>query len=247
MSRGRLFLLLAVGALVYLGVLVATFPAPWVSHMVEMASQRKLVLRDPAGTAWNGSGRLYARQRSGALVDLGPVRWTASPATLLAGKLGGELTVAEKTMQVEASPSSVTVRRLDVQFPGALLAGFAPELAAVGADGLVRVRSDSLRVESDSLLGLAEIEWRGLRLARAQDLDLGSHVARLRGGGAKVDVELASLEGPLKLTGGGTWTRSAGLVVSGSAEARAANVAPFLRSVCAEYRDSRCNFRYSSS
>jgi general secretion pathway protein N len=243
----RLLLLLAVGALVYVAVLVATFPAPWVSHMVEMASQRKLVLREPEGTAWNGSGRLYARQRSGALVDLGPVRWTASPATLLAGKLGGELTVADKTMQVEASPSSVTVRRLDVQFPGALLAGFAPELAAVGADGVVRVRSDSLRVESDSLLGLAEIEWRGLRLARAQNLDLGSHVARLRGGGAKVDIELASLEGPLKLTGGGNWTRSAGLVVSGSAEARAANVAPFLRSVCAEYRDSRCNFRYSSS
>jgi general secretion pathway protein N len=246
MSR-RLLLLLVVGALVYAAVLVASFPAPWVSHMVEMASQRKLVLRDPAGTAWQGSGRLYARQRSGALVDLGAVRWTASPATLLAGKLGGELTLADKTMQVEASPSSVTVRRLDVQFPGALLAGFAPELAAVGADGVVRVRSDSLRVESDSLLGLAEIEWRGLRLARAQDLDLGSHVARLRGGGAKVDVELASLEGPLKLTGGGSWTRSAGLVVSGSAEARAASVAPFLRSVCAEYRDSRCNFRYSSS
>jgi hypothetical protein len=63
--------------------------------------------------------------------------------------------------------------------------------------------------------------------ARARDL--GSHVARLRGGGAKVDVELASLEGPLKLFGGGSWTRSAGLVVSGSAEARAASVAPFLR------------------
>jgi len=243
----RLILFLVVGALVYVAVLVATFPAPWVSHMVEMATQRKLALREPLGTAWNGSGRLYARQRSGALVDLGPVRWTASPATLLTGTLGGELTVAGKTMHVEASPSSVTVQRLDVQFPGALLAAFAPELAAVGADGVVRVRSDNLRVESDSLLGLAEIEWRGLRVARAQDLDLGSHVARLRGGGAKVDVELGSLEGPLKLTGGGTWTRSAGLVVSGSAEARAANVAPFLRSVCAEYRDSRCNFRYSSS
>jgi len=246
MSR-RLVLLLVVGALIYGAVLVATFPAPWVSHMVEMASQRKLVLREPLGTAWRGQGRLYARQRSGALVDLGPVRWSASPATLLTGKLAGELTVAEKTMQVEASQSSLTVRRLDVQFPGALLAGFAPELAAVGADGVVRVRSESLRVESDSLLGLAEIEWRGLRLARAQNLDLGSHVARLRGGGAKVDVELASLEGPLKLTGGGTWTRSAVLVVSGSAEARAANVAPFLRSVCADYRDARCNFRYSSS
>jgi hypothetical protein len=94
------------------------------------------------------------------------------------------------------------------------------------------------------VLGLAEVEWRSIRLARAHGLDLGSHVARLRGGGSKVDIELGTLEGPLQLRGGGTWTRGSGLVLAGSAEPRAPAVVPFLKTVCAEYRDSRCLFRY---
>lgn len=246
MTARRLTLYVLIGAVVYATVLVATFPAPWVAHMVEMASERRIVLRDPAGTAWDGSGRLYARQRSGALVDLGAVRWNVSGAAILAGKLGADLALGEpaKLMHVEASPASVTLRGLDLEFPGALLAGFAPELAALGPEGVVRIRSDSLRIDGDSVLGLAQIEWRGIRLARAQDLELGSHVARLRGAGSKVDIELGTLDGPLRLSGGGTWTRDAGLSVSGSAEPRAATLVPFLKSVCAEYRDSRCVFRY---
>lgn len=246
MTARRLALYLGTGVLVYVAALAATLPAPWVAHMVEMASERKVVLRDPAGTAWEGSGRLYARQRAGALVDLGPVRWNASPGALLAGKLGAELFLGEsaKRMHVEASPASMTLRGLDVELPGFLVAGFAAELAALGPEGVVRIRSDSLRVDGDSVLGLAEVEWRSIRLARAHGLDLGSHVARLRGGGSKVDIELGTLEGPLQLSGGGTWTRGSGLVLAGSAEPRAPAVVPFLKTVCAEYRDARCFFRY---
>ncbi len=246
MTRRRLTMYFLVGTVFYAAVLVATFPAPWVGHMVEMASERRIVLRDPAGTAWQGSGRLYARQRSGALLDLGTVRWRASGTTILSGKLGAELALGEpaKVMTIEASPASVTLRSLDLEFPGSLLAGFDPALAALGSEGAVRVRSDSLRIEGDSVLGLAEVEWRALRLTRAQDLELGSHVARLRGAGSRIDIELGTLEGPLQLSGTGTWTRASGLTLSGRAEPRAAALVPFLKAVCAEYRDSRCHFRY---
>ena len=248
MSARRIGLYALVGALAYLAALAATFPAPWVGHAIEMASERRLLLREPAGTAWNGSARLYARQRSGALVDLGPVRWRASPGTLLGGKLAAELWLGEpaKRTSVEASSGGVTLRDIDLEFPGSLLSSFAPELAALGPGGAVRVRSDSVRVERDALLGLAQVEWRGIRLARAQDLELGSHLARVRGGGSKVDIELATLEGPLQLSGSGSWTRAAGLAIAGTAEPRTPAVGAFLRSVCAEYRESRCRFRYSA-
>jgi general secretion pathway protein N len=243
----RIVLYALFGVVVFTAVLLATFPAPWVARGVEMASERKLVLRQPSGTAWQGSGRLYARQRSDALVDLGPVRWRASPMAIFGARLSAELWLGEppKRMEVQASPASVTLSGVDVQFPGSLLSSFSPQLATLGAEGRVRVRTDSVRLERDSMLGLAEVEWHGIRLARAHDLELGSHVARLRGGGSKVDIELGTLEGPMQLSGRGSWSRSSGLAISGAAEPRAPAVGAFLKTVCAEYRDSRCVFRYS--
>jgi hypothetical protein len=112
----------------------------------------------------------------------------------------------------------------------------------------VRIRSESLRIDDQSVLGRADIEWRSIRLARARGLELGSHVARVRGGGSKVDIELATLEGPLRVSGGGSWTREKGLVISGSAEPEtgaSGELAPFLRSVCSDYRDGKCGFSFS--
>ena len=97
-----------------------------------------------------------------------------------------------------------------------------------------------------SILGQAEIEWRQVRLARAPGLDLGSHVVKLRGGGRKVDIELATLSGPLRLSGSGTWTPEAGLSLSGMAEHDAQPtpaLATFLAGVCASYSQNRCRFQ----
>jgi hypothetical protein len=89
------------------------------------------------------------------------------------------------------------------------------------------------------------VEWRDIRLARASGIELGSHVARLRGAGSRVDIELATLDGPLRVSGSGSWSPRGGLAVSGTAEPRpeaAAALVPFLRGVCPEFRDGRCLF-----
>ena len=83
----------------------------------------------------------------------------------------------------------------------------------------MRIQSDDLRLEGDSVLGLATIEWRDLR---------------------------AELDGPLRVAGGGTWSPRGGLTLSGTAEPRpeaAATLVPFLRGVCPEFRDQRCIFQ----
>lgn len=245
----RTFFGFVVACLVYAAVLVATIPAPWVSWAVERASDQGLLLRDPAGNAWAGSGILCARTQAGALLELGRVRWNTSVWGLVSGHLAAEITVNDnaKATNVDLSFSGVTVRGLNLDVPGRILAELAPALGAFGPEGILMLRSDSLRVESGSILGLAQVEWRQARLARANGLDLGSHVARLRGGGSKVDIEFASLDGPLRLGGGGTWTRDAGLDVSGSAEHApegTAALARFLQGVCSEYKPGRCGFRY---
>ena len=230
--------LLAVGALVYVAVLIATAPSTLVSQFIEIQTQERLSLRDPAGTVWSGSGRLAARLRSGEVLDLGPLAWETQLWSLAVHVKPGDLVV-------HLSPRELLLRDLDFRVPGALVASLDPALEALGPRGTVRITSDELRIGRGSLLGLAELEWRDVRRARVGGLARGSHVARLRGGGGTVGIELASLEGPLQLRGAGSWDRREGFSISGSAQAAGGELAGFLKSVCAEYRDARCAFRYS--
>ena len=72
MSARQLGLYLAFGLLAYLVAVVVLAPAAWLSQSIERASQQRLELRDPAGSAWSGSGRLYARTRAGDFLGAVP-------------------------------------------------------------------------------------------------------------------------------------------------------------------------------
>jgi general secretion pathway protein N len=250
MTRQRLVLYCAVGALAYLVAIVATLPASWISRALERASQDRLLVRAPTGTLWAGSARVYARERSGPPLELGELRWKTAWNGLLAAKLASDVAFAnaERTVRVELSFAGLSVQGLDLALPSRVLATFVPGLETFGPGGELHVRSESLRVDNDSILGVAELEWRQVRLSRAPGLDLGSHVAKLRGAGSRVDIELATLDGPLRLSGKGSWNRDAGLNMTASGE-HAAQVPPelpqFLRAVCTEYRNNRCGFRFA--
>ena len=248
MNAGRIAVYVATGSLAYAAALIATVPAPWFAQVIERISKQTLLLRDPVGTAWSGSGHMFVRQRSGEMLDLGKLRWDSSLFEILAGKLVADLTLGESAtaVRLELSPASTAVRGLNLELPGRILENVAPELEALGPQGKILVRSDNLRFDANSILGLADVEWRPVQLARARGLELGSHVARLRGGGRKVDIEFGTIEGPLRLSGGGMWARDSGLTVSGAiehGEDRSGTMTPFLQGVCNEYRPGRCIFR----
>ena len=248
MTARRFALYGSVGIGIYLVTLLATIPAPWAGLAVQRLSQHKLEMRGPAGSLWSGSARLYATQRSGRLIDLGVLRWRTSWSAILSATLSLEIALGDagKTARVELSPAGTSIRGLEIALPGQVIAVFTPGLETFGPEGMLRLRSDELRLDGDSILGQAELEWRQLRLARMPGLDFGSHVVRLRGTGSKVDIELATMDGPLRLSGGGTWTRSAGLAVAGTPE-HAAQPTPvltaFLKGMCTDYRDDRCTFQ----
>jgi general secretion pathway protein N len=244
----RIALYCALGIVIYVAALIATIPAPWMGLAVMRMSQQKLEVREPAGTLWSGSGRLYATRRSGPLIDLGVLRWRTFWSGMLGAKLSFEVTLgnAGKPARIELSLAGTSIRGLELALPAKILASVVPGLETFGPEGLLRLRSDELRVAGDSMLGQAELEWRQVRFMRMPELDLGSHLVRLRGGGSKVDIELATLEGPLRLSGRGAWARSTGLSVSGTAE-HAAQPTPamtaFLKGMCADYKNDRCSFQ----
>ena len=224
------------GFLAYLAALAALAPPSLTTHFLKKFSNERLEMRDPQGSAWAGSARLYAR-RGAELMDLGELAWRVRFADVA---LSG---AAQASIAVR--PWGVAIRGLDATLPAAALALLDPALQALGPQGTVRIRSERLRIDAGSVLGLAEVEWRDARLERARGLALGSHVARLRGAGARVDIELASLEGPMRIEGGGTWTTGGAVRMSGSVDARDQEIGRFLRGVCAESRGGRCYFRYA--
>lgn len=241
---------IVVGCVAYAAALIAMLPASLMAQFAERASKQMIVLRGPTGTAWSGNGHLYVRERAGTLLSIGPLLWNASFSGILGGRLAFELSLgdAASAVRIELSPASAAIRGLSLELPGRILSSAAPALEALGPQGTLLMKSDSLRFDGDSVFGLASIEWRPVQFARASGLTLGSHVARLRGGGSKVDIELGTIDGPLRLSGGGTWTRDRGLNVSGAAEHGAdptAAMEPFLRGVCSSYANNRCEFRFA--
>lgn len=239
---------IVIGCLAYAAGLIAMLPAAWMARFAEIASGQALVLRGPSGTAWFGTGHLYLRERPGTLLSIGALRWNASLSGILTGRLAFDVSLGEAgaPVRVERSPGSTAIRGLSLELPGRILSSAAPALEALGPQGTLTLKSDSLRFDGDSVFGLASIEWRPVQLARAPGLNLGSHVARLRGGGSKVDIELGTIDGPLRLSGGGTWTRQRGLLASATAEHGedpSGAMARFLQGVCSSYANRRCEFR----
>lgn len=247
MTARRMATYAVVAAFVYLAALVATIPAPWVSRAVTKVSGQRLEMREPQGTLWSGSGRLYANSHSGPPLEIGLLRWRTSRTAVLQAKLVTEVTLGDgpKAMHMQLTPSSASIRAVDLTLPAELIATFAPAVEAMGPAGVLRVRSDELRLEGRRIFGLAELEWRQIRLARSPGLDLGSQYARLRGGGGRVDIELATLDGPLRLSGSGTWSVEAGLQLTGAidqAGPQTNSLEVFLKGICTEYRGGRCKF-----
>src|ERR1044071_4626144 len=123
MSARGLALYAAWGLAAYVIAFVALAPAAWLAQSVARASQQRLELRDAAGSAWSGSGRLYARTRAGEFLDLGSVRWKSHPTALLRGRLAADMTVNQspKPIRVELSPYAVTLKDLALEVPAKAL------------------------------------------------------------------------------------------------------------------------------
>ncbi|MDH4173364.1 MAG: type II secretion system protein N [Betaproteobacteria bacterium] len=247
MTARRFALYAGIGIAIYLATLAVTIPAPWAGSALERISGQRLQLREPAGSLWAGSGRLYASPRAGPLRELGVLRWRTSWAGILGARLAVDVTLGtSKPAVVLLSPGGAAIRGVDLMLPARIIASFVPEFDSFGPGGQLRLRSDDMRFDRDSILGLAELEWRDVQLARMPGIGLGSHVVRLRGAGGKVNIELATIDGPLRLSGSGTWTRSAGLSLSGAAEHDAQSApafAAFLTGMCPRYRGNRCTFQ----
>ena len=220
--RAARFILLGVAA--YGVFLVATLPASAVAPRVAAATKGQATLTDVAGTVWNGSARVAIAAR-GAAFTLDEVRWEFLPSRLLAGRAAFAVKARLGTLRGEAevarTPLAWRADGVRAQGDATALTALLPLAAAWQPEGELALAADSITWDGAAASGTATLEWRDAVLALSPVRPLGSWRAEARAEGAGAKVTLATVKGPLRLSGEGTLAIPGRLAFTGEARSEA--------------------------
>lgn len=226
--------LAVLGIAAYAVFLGALMPARVVATRVEQATRGAVQLANVEGTLWKGRARVVVATPLGP-ADIEALQWRLLPARLLEGRVAYALhapgRAVELSGEVGRSPAAWHVPALGAAATAQGLQALAPLLAPWRPEGEVRLEAKDLRWTDTALEGTAALEWRGAALGLSAVRPLGSYRAELRGEGAAARLGLATLEGPLVVTGRGTLTPPSRLAFTGEARAEgpaAAELKPIL-------------------
>lgn len=193
-------------------------PASWVAAAVFQASAGQVQLVDARGTVWTGSvrlvltgglgsrdsavlpGRLGWRLRPGWLVLKLALSADCCTDTPIQGRLGWRWD--GPTLQLADGAS---------QWPAAVLTGLGTPWNTLQAEGELRLATRGLSLEwvdgRLALAGRAELTAIAISSRLSTLKPMGTYRVTLTGGSA-VALELATLDGSLKLSGSGRWVGS---------------------------------------
>jgi hypothetical protein len=201
---GVRLVVLGIGA--YLVFLLANLPAAWLGFALERSSRGALVLGEPTGTVWKGSGLLAVRS-GGAFRGIADFQWSCNPLSLLTGRLKVALSGLAPESRLRASVSfgarSVRLQDVEADAPAVLLEPAVPAAAFAKPEGRLRVLADSFEIGSASVVGAATVEWLGAGVLQTRGL--GDYRLQITGSGERAAVKLTTLRGDLRLAGDGEW------------------------------------------
>lgn len=208
-----------------LGGLVSQAPASWLAAAVASASDERLLLADARGTLWNGSAVALLTAGGGARGASalpGRLEWDLGRAAgsllqfdlqlrqacCIDGSLRLKLSPGLGRLRIDLPPGRRTLGR----WPAAWLAGLGAPFNTLQLSGTLRLSSDQLALESVgghwSVAGTGELQVLALASPLTPLDSLGSYRLTLSGEGAGAPgarLALATLQGPLRLSGDGQW------------------------------------------
>jgi general secretion pathway protein N len=210
-----------VGIAAYLVFAVATIPARFVTQ--RMAVPGTLEFSEAQGTLWNGS----ARANLGAALPIETLRWRLLPARLVSGRLAFAVDATGRAIeahgQLERGLGDLEARDLRARADAAALAPVVPLAAAWRPEGALTATAPVVAWDGRGLRGSAQVEWRDAALAASDVRPLGSYRIDARAEGGPAKITLATLDGPLRLAGTGSFVPPASLAFSGEARAQGAS------------------------
>jgi general secretion pathway protein N len=218
-----------------LAALVAFAPARWLASALASASEGRVVLADANGTLWNGSAVMVLAGGAGAIearVLPGRITWTLRPmwngldlalshACCLNGQPHLRLLPGAGRLRVEVQQQGDWLG----SWPAALLVGLGTPWNTLEPGGALRLSTHGFSLAwvagRFAFEGRAEVEWRDMSSRVATVPRLGSYrlaVTSTPTQAGTASVLLSTLEGPLLLSGTGSWSAS-GLRLRGEATA----------------------------
>jgi general secretion pathway protein N len=207
--------------------LVAFAPAAWLASGVASASGQRLLMADARGTVWQGSAVLVLTggpdSRDAASLP-GRLHWRiglAGAKLAVAARheccLNGELQLLVEPgigrVRLTLPPGDAASGGVRGQWPASWLAGLGTPWNTLQLGGWLRLASAGLTAEAVQgrwrLQGGAELQVDDLRSRLSTLPRLGSYRVGIAGAGeGGAGISLATIEGPLLLSGGGQWTAS---------------------------------------
>lgn len=200
-------------------------PAAWLAGAIATATGERLILADARGTVWSGSAVAVLsggpQSRDASFVP-GRFEWTLSPRLYGAELAARQACCLNGTVLVQLRPGLGRMRATLVspagavgQWPSAWLGGLGTPWNTLQLGGNVRLISPGITtIESVEgrwrMDGKVDLELEGVS-SRLTTLDtLGSYKISLSGsGGAGGNgatlLSVSTTDGPLQLTGSGTW------------------------------------------
>jgi general secretion pathway protein N len=221
-----------------LAVALARANATWLDWGFGYVSQGRVALAEAQGTLWNGSGRLVlidvsaqrdANQQSrGAEIQRsslngvalpGRITWHLNPWPLFLGRMDLALRLEgmARDITVRGSRREVAVSEGNISLPAVDLSRLGSPWSTLRPSGALALKWEALSFRNDGFDGKAQIELREASAAISPINPVGSYRVDLSGQGKDTGVVLSTLQGPLRLTGTGTFNARSGLRMNAEA------------------------------
>lgn len=203
---------LGIAAVSCVAMLLALFPAAWVTPQVAKATQGHVNFIDPQGSLWNGSATLMlaaGTDASGATVLPGRVEWQTAFWPLLTGRFHVSVRQTDampKPTTLDATWGGAKLSASDIALPAALLSGLGAPFNTLDLKGTVHVAWTEWHLIRKNLFGRFDVTLNDMVSRVSQVKPLGSYRILLQAQGAASTLDLSTLKGPLLLSGHGTIT-----------------------------------------
>ena len=236
---GRIVLYAALGLIVAIATMLVTAPASLVDLALQRTTDGRVRLADATGSIWKGQGRVVLvdvaaianrdQQVAGArgptslpgVVIPGTIRWEVAALPLLIGRLQASASHESMTkpVAIAGNASRLQITGGSLQLPDVNLARLGSPWTTVRPTASLGVTWPPIVLENGRFNGQAFLELRDVASALTPVRPLGAYRIDIDGTGNASVIRMTSLDGPLRLSGQGTWTPAAGLRFTAYAEA----------------------------